>query len=209
MCLGYCLKYGIPWRLFSDRDPAFESELFQILMKELGVSKIRTTGYNPRSNGLTEQSNAIVKDYLTAYVNRESSRRSDWDTWTRELSFAYNTSVHSSTGFTPVELMFGRKFRVPTDMLFGTLSRDKNCPLSIEQFSEQLSSMYELAKQRMSTRQKVSATYYDKKITDDKLVPGEQVYIYQPAKSHKKLEIKWDGPYKVFVAAHHCRPGFS
>ena len=94
--LDYCLKYGIPWRLsleiwnslVSNRDPAFESELFQILMKELGVSKIRTTGYNPRSNGLTEQSNAIVKDYLTAYVNRESSRRSDWDTWIRELSFA-------------------------------------------------------------------------------------------------------------------------
>eukprot|EP00112_Aurelia_sp_Birch-Aquarium-sp1_P015743 Seg3512.1 transcript_id=Seg3512.1/GoldUCD/mRNA.D3Y31 product="Retrovirus-related Pol polyprotein from transposon 412" pseudo=true protein_id=Seg3512.1/GoldUCD/D3Y31 len=200
--LDYCLKFGFPWRLFSDRDPAFESELFQILMKELGVSKIRTTGYNPRSNGLTEQSNAIVKDYLTAYVNGKSSSRPDWDTWTRELAFAYNTSVHSSTGFTPVELMFGRKFRVPTDMLFGTFSRGKNFPLSIEQFSEQLSSMYELARQRMSTRQKVSASYHDKKIADDKLEPGELVYIYQPVKSRKKLEVKWDGQYKVVVAAH-------
>eukprot|EP00112_Aurelia_sp_Birch-Aquarium-sp1_P020226 Seg5166.1 transcript_id=Seg5166.1/GoldUCD/mRNA.D3Y31 product="hypothetical protein" protein_id=Seg5166.1/GoldUCD/D3Y31 len=63
-------------------------------------------------------------------------------------------------------------------------------------------SMYELARQRMSTRQKVSASYYDKKITDDKLEPGELVYIYQPAKSRKKLEVKWDGPYKVVVAAH-------
>eukprot|EP00795_Rhopilema_esculentum_P012536 gene12536-3231_t len=54
----------------------------------------------------------------------------------------------------------------------------------------------------MNTRQKVSASYYDKKITDDKLEPGELVYIYQPAKSRKKLEIKWDGPYKIVVVAH-------
>ena len=32
------------------RDPAFESELFQLLMKMLGVKKLRTTGYyNPRA----------------------------------------------------------------------------------------------------------------------------------------------------------------
>ena len=82
------------------------------------MSKVPTTGNNPRSNGLTEQSNAIVKDYLTAYVNGKNNNRQDWETWTRELAFVYNTPVQSSIGFTPVELMFGRKFRDPTNMLY-------------------------------------------------------------------------------------------
>ena len=47
---------------------------------------------------------------------------------------------------------FSRKFRVPTDMRFGTFSQGKKFPLSIEQFSEQLSSMYELARQIIRTR---------------------------------------------------------
>eukprot|EP00795_Rhopilema_esculentum_P015819 gene15819-7129_t len=130
-------------------DPAFESELFQTWMKKRGLSKVRTTGYNPRSNGLTEQSNVIVKDYLTANVNGKSNNRRDWDTWTRELAFAY------------------------------------------KQFSEQLSSMYELARQRMNTRQKVSASYYDKKITDD-----------NQQRVAKSLKSNGTGHNKIVVAAH-------
>ena len=34
---GYFLKFGIAKKLYSVRDPAFESELFQLLMKMFGV----------------------------------------------------------------------------------------------------------------------------------------------------------------------------
>ena len=54
---GYFLKFAIAKKLYSDRDPAFESELFQLLMKMFGVKKLRTTGYNPRTNRLAEKGN--------------------------------------------------------------------------------------------------------------------------------------------------------
>ena len=38
----YMLKFGIPLKLFSDRDPSFESSLFQELLRMLGVNKLRT-----------------------------------------------------------------------------------------------------------------------------------------------------------------------
>ena len=59
--VDYILRFGIPDQLLSDQDPAYESHLFQELIRGLGVKKLRTTGYNPRSNGLTEQANATVK----------------------------------------------------------------------------------------------------------------------------------------------------
>ena len=62
------LKFGITEKLYSDRDPAFESELFQLLMKMFGVKMLRTTSYNPRANGLTV-GNEFIKNYIASYVN--------------------------------------------------------------------------------------------------------------------------------------------
>ena len=78
------LTFGIPLKLYSDQDPAYESELFQLLMKELGLKKLRTSGYRPQANGLTEQSNNTIKQYLTSYI--EDSK--DWDLWMKELAYS-------------------------------------------------------------------------------------------------------------------------
>ena len=47
------LKFGPPSKLFSDQDPALEIELFQFILKELGVNKLWTTTYHAQSNELS------------------------------------------------------------------------------------------------------------------------------------------------------------
>ena len=56
------LKFAVAKNIYSDRDQALESALFQLLMKMFGVKKLRTTGYNPRANGLTEKGNEFIKN---------------------------------------------------------------------------------------------------------------------------------------------------
>ena len=55
----FMLTFGIPLKLYSDRDPAYEVNLFSELMKLLQVKKLRTTGYNAKANGLCEKVNGI------------------------------------------------------------------------------------------------------------------------------------------------------
>ena len=92
-------------KLLSDKDPSYEGHLFQCLMKNLGVKKLRTSGYRPNTNGLTEQSNTTTKNYLTIFL-QNCDEKNCWDALLNFLVYAYNSSVHTSTGYSPAELFF-------------------------------------------------------------------------------------------------------
>ena len=48
-----------------------------------------------------------------------SSNQTDWDEKLPAVAFAYRTTIHESTGFTPYFLMHGREARVPADLVYG------------------------------------------------------------------------------------------
>ena len=63
-----------------------------------------------------ERQNRTLQDMLSNYV---SNRVDDWDLRLDPVLFAYNTSKHESTGFTPYELVFGKLPRIPLELEFG------------------------------------------------------------------------------------------
>ena len=185
----YSLHFGIPLRILSDQDPAFEAKLFSELMRLPGLQKQRTSGYNPRSNGLVEQANRSVKTYLTSVLSQNNLIRNYWDRWLLEMAYSYNTSVHSTTNFTPAQLMFGRNLRIPIDILYGTVD-EKYKHVSTETFAKQLSQMYAIACQNMGMKQMRYKTYYDQKVVDSKLQVNDLVYVYLPRLRNVKFVTK-------------------
>ena len=195
--LDYMLKFGIPLKLYSDRDPAYEAKLFQELMQMLGVKKLRTTGYNPKANGLTEKSNQFTKNYLTAYCQKHPS---EWDMWHREAAYAFNSSIQVSTGYTAARVMFGRDYRMPLNMLYGTNQlATRN---SFREYEKEMQELYELVRLNMETRQRVNATYYDKKVRDNVLEVGQKVLILDPRVKGNWLKPKYNRSGKVVSEKH-------
>ena len=60
----------------------------------------------------------MLQDMLSKFV---SNHADDWDQWLDPVVFAYNTSRHDSTGYSPYEMIFGRTPRVPFELEIGML----------------------------------------------------------------------------------------
>jgi hypothetical protein len=108
--MEYFSLFGIPLKIRTDQGSNFCSNLMKGLTEELGIEKIECTAYHPESNGALERSHGTLKEHIKFYVNSE---RTDWDKYLPTAVYAYNNAVHSSTGFTPFRLMYGRQSNLP------------------------------------------------------------------------------------------------
>ena len=108
--------HGCPLQILTDQGPNFESNLFQELCRLLAIDKIRTTAYQPSTNGNIERFHATMHSMIAKWV---SQNQRNWDQTLPAVAFAYRTSVQESTGFTPFFLMHGREARIPADLVYG------------------------------------------------------------------------------------------
>ena len=105
------LTYGTPQILQSDQGANFISQVFKNTCKILRIKKIQSTAFHPESQGSIEQSHRVLAEYLRHYVKEDQT---NWNQWIPFATYAYNTTEHSATGFTPFELLFGHLSVLPS-----------------------------------------------------------------------------------------------
>ena len=91
--------YGMPVDIVSNRDRKFDSHFWREVFKKLDTTLSMSTAY-----GQTERVNQVLEDMLQAYVTK---KQSNWEEYLPHLEFAYNSSKHLATGFSPFMLMYG------------------------------------------------------------------------------------------------------
>ncbi|PRP72842.1 retrotransposable element protein, partial [Planoprotostelium fungivorum] len=90
--------HGIPEKIVSDRGTQFTAEFWTSFWKQMGTKHSMSTAYHPQSDGQTERVNSVLNQYLRVYC---SYLQDDWVPLLATAEFAYNNSVHTSTGVTP------------------------------------------------------------------------------------------------------------
>ena len=98
---------------------------------------------------------------MLAKIVKEDQR--NWDLYIPSTCLAYNTSVHSSTGFTPSFLRFGRELCLPSDLLQPD-SRLPSQELHSDYATElksRLMQAFQTASKTLKVSQRTQKAYYD------------------------------------------------
>ena len=74
------------------------------MLQAFGIKKSRITAYHPQCDGMVEQFNCSLLQLLRCYVSIEE----DWESYLPLVLYTYRTAPHSTTGVSPLHLMFGR-----------------------------------------------------------------------------------------------------
>ena len=141
----FILRFGIPSKILHDQGGEFENDLFMNLANPLGIQNLCTTPYHPQTNDLTERMNQTVISMLRTLPEKY---KSSWKNHLSKVIYAYSCTRHSSTGYSPYYLMFGRKPRLPIDLIFRS---EKDSPPRfnhkeyLETWKKEMEGAFELA----------------------------------------------------------------
>ncbi|WVY93248.1 hypothetical protein V8G54_032336 [Vigna mungo] len=97
--------HGMPKSIVSDREPLFLSKCWQELFKASGTQLRMSSSYHPETDGKSEVLNRTLEQYLRAFCKAQPVKWSHFIPW---AEWCYNTTIHSATGYTPFEIVYGR-----------------------------------------------------------------------------------------------------
>ena len=101
-----------------------------------------------------------------------------WESHLRAVCMAYNTSIQPTTGYSPFLLMFGRKARLPIDIVYGTAQPD-NLPVDsfVNDMSVVLENAYQHVRNTMGVKQDRQKEFYDHKRHGEFYQAGDLVWL--------------------------------
>lgn len=189
---SFILKYGAVQKIKSDCGSEYVNSLFDDINKLLGIRHSHSTPHRPQTIGSLERNHKNLNEFLRIYVNKHLN---DWDQWIAYYEFCYNTTPCVATGYTPFELVYGKKANLPIDLCSDTID-----PLyNLDDYSKEVKFKLQVAHRRAGEtllKQKLlRKESHDLQVTTNSLKIGEKVMLKSFGQT--KLEPIKQGPYIV------------
>ena len=192
------LTFGvIPPKFLSDCHKSFMGKIVKHLNILMGIKQVRTSGYKPSTNSITERYNGTLADCLSKYCDR---KQSNWSRYVKPLCYAYNATIQARTGYSPIEVIFGRKAEFPPDLELQMSKITGNANDYALGLASYLSEVKTQVFDKLMASHKIDKKRFDSKRKDVQLSVGDKVLFYNPivfANRMSKLTRRWEGPFQI------------
>jgi hypothetical protein len=203
--------HGLPDTIISDRGSQFISAFWDELTTRLGIDARLSTADHPETDGQTERRNAVIEQYLRAYV---TYLQDDWSDWCPMAEFTGNNAPAESTSVTPFLANYGQHprmgFEVPTGQRRPPLQKIQADEAN--KFVDRMTELQSLLRDEMTWAQSLQQEYANRKrdpapayqVGDRVWLDARNIITIRPS---KKLDWKKLGPYEItkVVSSHAYR----
>ena len=192
-------RHGTPTRMQSENAPNLTAEVSKEFLKAAHVTNVTSTAGHPRTQGLVERQNRTLLTLLLVFCSR---RMRDWDQCLDEVMGAYNSTRHTTTGFSPYMLTRGMEKAIPLTFLYPEFDAKsfETHEAYVDHVLARQQEIHDLMRRNTHQAQLRQKLKYDRAIQARAHQPGELVWIfcrYVPQKGSPKLMLAWRGPHKV------------
>ena len=190
----FCL-HGLPSDITSDRGPQFASKFWAQLFALLSTKVNLSSAYHPESDGQSKRVNQVLEQYLHCTLNYQQD---NWVDLLPSAEFAYNNSVHSSTGHSPFYSNFGFHPR------FHTLAPGPPQVPAAEDLTSHLHQLQQILQQELTRAQAQCKKFADRKHQDaPSFSVGNMVWLLSQnihtTRPSAKLDFKCLGPFPILA----------
>lgn len=104
---SYFPEMGIPKRILSDNGTQFSSSRWSSRLRDLGITVLFSSVRHPQGNPVERVMRELGRLFRTLCFDKHTR----WARCINDIEFFLNATTHVSTGFSPMELHFGKKSR--------------------------------------------------------------------------------------------------
>ena len=193
-------RLGTPSEILSDNGTNFVSKTMKQYCAMTSTRQIHTSPYHPQMDGMVERFNSTLKQLLCKLMQKRLDSK-EWDDYLPFILWAYRGSKHSSTGFSPYELLYGKAMKNPIDQLAKYWQGEKQgkevaIVSDLRNLREKLSAVRELASENGRKAKSCHKLYHDRKAKNRNFEVGYQGLVFRPRKLNKLIN-EWKGPMTI------------
>jgi hypothetical protein len=140
----------------------------------------------------------VLIEYLRHYITEDQR---DCDDWIQFATHVYNVTAHRATGYTPFELLFGYRARVPSSLQEHPTPTYNNDDY-VSELKGRMQAAHAIAREKLVESKIRSKRDYDRKTVQIAVKEGDKVLLFDESVRRgrsKKLSAQWIGPYTVLA----------